>query len=166
MKSIVIILIILIGSLSAYSQELVSSEEKALLETMTKDKSFAVLDRKKVEYLSEINSPKQNIYNAYLKKSSDTVKVLKKASAGWEGQYTWTWFVVEQGKIRIVEAFFGDSSASGELQYVREYMPKEIRLGYYDKNRQCVSSTDEKLLKREELCLAYKIPAVEKEKIF
>ena len=179
MKTFIIILIILAGCLESYAQKTdseeqtlfnpppsVSIEEKAMLETMMQDKSFAFLDRRNVEFLFEINTPKLNLYNAYLKKTSDTIKVLKKASVGWEGQYTLTWFAVEQGKIRIIEAFYGDSSASGELQYVREYTPKEIRLGYYGKNRQCVPSNDEKLFKKKEVCLAYKISAEEKEKIF
>lgn len=177
MKSVIVILIFLAGCLEIYAQKpyseerdffnpppSVSVEEKNLLETMTQDKSFAFLDLDKVKYISEVNAPKQKLYSAYLNKSSDTVKVLKKARAGWEGQYTLTWFAVEQGKIKIVEAFFGDSSASGELQYVREYIPEKIALGYYDKNQQCISSADEKLLKKEKLCIIYKV--AEKEKIF
>ena len=98
MKSILLIVMVLAGCLSAYSQISISLEDKALLTKMLQDKSFTLLDRNSAEYLFEINSLKQNLYKAYLAKSPDAVKILKKSKAGYEGQYLMTWFSVEQGK--------------------------------------------------------------------
>ncbi|MFL6230878.1 MAG: hypothetical protein ACJ741_19050 [Pyrinomonadaceae bacterium] len=157
---------ILACGLTAFAQASVSPEEKALLEKLSHDNSFIVIDRDAEEYVSAINAPKQKLYTAYLEKSPGIVKVFIRARAGWEGQYTMTWFTVDHGKVRIVEAYFGDPSGSGELQYVREYMPEEIRLGYYDKNWKCAPLVGSKISRSAELCIGYKVPSKEREKIF
>jgi hypothetical protein len=166
MKLPALIMTILACGLTAFAQDSVSPEDKALLEKLSRDSSYTVIDRDAAEYLSTINSPKQKLFTAYLGKSPDVVKVFKRARAGWEGQYTMTWFTVDHGKVKIVEAYFGDPSGSGELQHVREYMPEEIRLGYYDKNRKCVPLIGNNIPRSEELCIGYKVPSEQREKIF
>jgi len=166
MKILALLATLLACSLMSLAQASVSPEEKALLEKLSRDYSFTAIDRDATEYLSTINSPKQKLYTAYLEKSSEIVKVFKKARAGWEGQYTMIWFTVDHGKVNIVEAYFGDPSGSGELQYVREYKPQEIRLGYYDKDWKCVPLSRNKVPSSKELCIGYKVPSEQEEKIF
>ncbi len=53
------------------------------------------------------------------KKAPDVVKRFKKDNVCWEGQYTIPRFTVDNGKVKIVAAYFGDPSGSGKLQHVR-----------------------------------------------
>jgi len=101
MKSIVFIAIVLLCGLSAAGQGVVSLEDKALLDKLSHDESFTVIDRAAAEYLSTINDPKRALYKSYLEKSPVTLKVFLRTSAGWEGQYTMTWFTVESGNVSI-----------------------------------------------------------------
>jgi hypothetical protein len=166
MKLFALTITILGCCLIAFAQETVSPENKALLDKLSHDSSFTMIDRDSAEYLSTINSPKQKLYAAFLEKSPEIVKVFKKSRAGLEGQYTMTWFTVDHGKVKIVEAYFGDPSGSKELQYVHQYAPEEIRLGYYDKNRGCAPLPNNKIPRTGELCIGYKVPSEQVEKIF
>ena len=167
MKLLVLTIAILTYGLTAAAQGSVSLEEKALLERLSRDNSFTFIDRLSSDgYLPEINVPKQKLYKAYLEKSAEVVKVSKKATAGWEGQYTMTWFAVDHGKVRIVEAYFGDPSGSGELQYLREYVPEVITIGHYAKDWQCEPLKDRKIREYQELCISYKVSSEQREKIF
>ena len=166
MKLVILLIALLSWGLTTFAQGLVSPEEKALLEQLSHDASFTVIDRDSAEYVSTINSPKQALYRAHLEKSQGVVKVFKKQRAGWEGQYTMTWFTVDHGKVKLVEAYFGDPSGSGELQYVREYNPEEITLGYFDKNRLCVPLPSTNVPRSAELCIGYKVSSESKLKTF
>ena len=166
MKSIVLIATVLVCGLSAVGQGVVSLEDKALLDKLSHDKSFTVIDRTTAGYLSTINDPKRALYKSYLEKSPDTLKVFLRTRAGWEGQYTMTWFTVESGSVSIVEAYFGDVSGSGELQYVREYKPEKLILGYFDKNWKCVPLPANGASKIDELCIGYYVPSEPRMKVF
>jgi len=162
----VLIWSIVLGLLVTPIQSGVSLEDRALLEKLKIDKSFTTIDRNSAEWLSTINIPKQEIYKAYLTKSSEIIKVFIRQSAGWEGQYTMTWCTVTGGRVTIVEAYFGDISGSGELQYVRQYQPEEISVGYFEKNRKCVDFPSAKVPLSAELCISYKVPSEPKVKVF
>jgi hypothetical protein len=166
MKSIVLIATVLVCGLSAVGQGIVSPEDKALLEKLSHDKSFTVVDRVTAEYLSTINDPKRALYKSYLEKAPAIVKVFLRKSAGWEGQYTMTWFTVESGNVSGVEAYFGDPSGSGELQYVRQYKPEKITLGYFDKNWKCIPLPAKGASEIAELCIGYYVPSEPRMKVF
>jgi hypothetical protein len=165
-KHLLLITVLLASCLTVFAQDPVSPEDKALLEKLSHDNSYIVIDRDKAKYVTEINSPKHKLYTAYLEKSPDIVKVFKRERAGWEGQYTMTWFTVESGKVKIVEAYFGDPSASGELQYVRVYTPKELMLGYLDKDGKFTPLLFGETTKNKELVIGYQIPSEERTKVF
>jgi hypothetical protein len=150
----------------AYSQSTVSAEDKALLDKLTHDHSFFEVDRDESRWLDETNAPKWTLYRAFHEKAPTTVKVFLRRRAGWEGQFTMTWFTVTSGKATIVEAYFGDSSGSGELQSVRTYTANTLVLGTYDKNWTCVPTTRFGNSKTEELCLLYNVPSQPTMKVF
>ena len=139
-----------------FAQPRVTPEEKALLEQMSHDSSFTVINRER-DHLAAMNAHKQKLFEAYLKKSPETIKVFKEERVGWEGQYTKTWFMVDHGKVKIIEAYFGDPSGSGKLQYVRTYTPEEIKLGYLDKAWKFVPLTDNQIPKNKELAIGYQV---------
>ena len=151
-----------------YSEvDVVAKKETALVETLLQDRSFTVVNRESAEWLSTINQPKEAIYKAYVSRSPETLKVLFRQRAGWEGQYTMVWCTVAGGKIAIVEAYFGDPSGSGELQYVRQYEPEEITLGYFNKDRKCEPFPSEITSSpTRELCISYKVPSETKSRVF
>jgi hypothetical protein len=153
-------------ALTVYSQGTVSPEDKALLDKLTHDHSFFEIDREAAEWLDETNNPKWALYRAFHEQSPNTVKVFLRRRAGWEGQFTMTWFTVASGKATIVEAYFGDPSGSGELQSVRTYTPDKLVLGTYDKHWKCVPTTRFGNSKTEELCLLYNGPSQPTMKVF
>src|SRR5438046_2754882 len=116
MKRIALIVALAMCHPTAFGQVHVSADETALLERLSRDTSFIVLNRETYS-LARLNGQKLSLYEAYSKKSATTVKVYAEMPAGWEGQYTRAWFTVTSGNVTIVEAYYGDPAASGELQY-------------------------------------------------
>lgn len=163
MKQLIRIATLFVCSITAFAQDPVSLEDKALLEQLSHDSSFTVMNS---EYLDTLNAQIQKLYTAYLRKSPDIIKVFKRKRVGWEGQYTMTWFTVEHGKVKIVEAYFGDPSASGELQYVRVYTPKKLRLGYLDKDRKFIPLLVGDDTRYKELVIGYQVPSEQGTKVF
>ena len=163
MRSLALIVILLACGLTVFAQDPVASEDKALLEQLSRDKSFTVMDS---EYLDTLNAQIEKLYLAYLKKLPDIVKVFKRERVGWEGQYTMTWFTVDHGKVKIVEAYFGDPSGSGELQYVRVYSPEGLRLGYLDKDRKFSPLLFGEATRNKRLVVGYQVPSEERNKVF
>ena len=143
-----------------------SPEDKALLDKLQKDHSFFEVDRDNEKWLDRINNSKCALYQAFQEKSSTTVKVFLRRRAGWEGQFTMTWFTVASGKATIVEAYFGDPSGSDELQSVRTFTPDKLVLGTYDKNWKCVPTTYFGSSKTAEQCLLYSVPSEVTMKVF
>jgi hypothetical protein len=166
MKLSLLVLAILFSGLTVYGQDCVSPEDKALLEKLSRDRSFTVIDRDGPGWLDRINGPKRTLYQAYVEKSLGIVKVFKRQRAGWEGQYTMTWFTVLSGKITIVEAYFGDPFGPNELQYVHQYAPDKITLGYFDKSWECVPLPASGIPKTAELCIGYNVSSEPTMKIF
>jgi hypothetical protein len=166
MKLYVTVMAIALFAAPAYCQGTVSAEDKALLDKLRHDRSFFEVDREGSEWLDQTNTPKWTLYRAFHEQTPNTVKVLLRKRAGWEGQFTMTWFTVTSGKATIVEAYFGDSSGSDELQSVRSYTPNKLVLGTYDKNRKCLPTTRFGNSKTEELCLLYNVPSGTTLKVF
>lgn len=166
MELLRLVLAIGLSAAMVHSQERVSPEDTALLDKLQTDHSFYVVDRENEEWLDRINNSKWSLYRAFHEKLPTTVKVLLRRRAGWEGQFTKTWFTVSAGKATIVEAYFGDASGSSELQRVRLYTPDKLVLGHYDKNWKCVPATRFGNSKTEELCLLYNVPSDPTMKVF
>ena len=143
-----------------YSEvDVIAKKETSLIDRLMQDRSFTVVNRDSAESLTTVNGPKEAIYKAYVSRSPETVKVLFRQSAGWEGQYIMIWCTVAGGKITIVEAYFGDPSGSRDLKYVRQYEAVEIALGYFDKDRRCEPlPSNTKRSPNSELCVSYKVP--------
>jgi hypothetical protein len=160
MKLNALITIVLIGCSIIVAQERIDPKAKALFEQLSRDSSFKVIERdfKPVD-LSLSNAYKQELYVAYLNKASKIVKVFKKALAGMEGQYMMTYFIVDHGKVKIVEAYFGDETGSKELQYVHVHTPEEIKLGRLDKVRKFVPLLGSEIHDDEELFIGYSVPS-------
>jgi hypothetical protein len=141
------------------AQERINPADKALLEQLSRDGSFKAIERNfKPVDLSLSNAYKQELYLAYLKKESKIVKVLQKALAGMEGQYTMTYFIVDHGKVKIVEAYFGDETGSEELQHIHVHTPEELKLGHLDKNRKFIPLAGTEINNDEELFIGYLVP--------
>jgi hypothetical protein len=172
MKFLRLTIAIAFVGITVYSQDTlwrhapVLPEDKALLDKLQKDHSFFEVDRDAEKWLDRINNSKWALYRAFKEKSSTPVKVFLRRSAGWEGQFTMTWFTVASGKPTIVEAYFGDPSGSGELQSVRQYSPDKLVLGNYDKDRKCVPTQRFGISKTKELCLLYNVPSGATMKVF
>lgn len=166
MKLLQLVIAIVLFAPTAYSQGTVSPDDKALLDRLQRDHSFFAVDRDTEEWLDRINNSKWGLYRAFQEKSPTTVKVFLRRRAGWEGQFTMTWFSVVSGKATIVEAYFGDESGSGELQSIRQYTPDKLVLGHYDTNWKCVPTTRFGNSKTEELCLLYNVPSEATMKVF
>jgi hypothetical protein len=94
---------------------------------------------------------------AYLVESSKIIKLFKREQAGLEGQYTKTYIIVDNGKVKIVETYFGDPSGSKTLQYVHVYAPTEIKLGYLDKDWNFIPVTLDEIPKDKELVIGYSV---------
>lgn len=135
MRQIISIAIFLLCCASAFAQGRIDPEDKVLFEQLSRDDSFKVITRNfKPVDLAASNAYKQQLYTAYLKQTPTVVKIFKRMQAGVEGQYTMTYFIVDHGKVKIVEAYFGDPSGSKELQYIQVFTPEKIKLGYLDKD--------------------------------
>lgn len=167
MRLNVLITIILIGCSIVIAQERIDPKDKALFEQLSRDGSFKVIERNfKPVDLSLSNAYKQELYLAYLKKAPKIVKVFQKALAGMEGQYMMTYFMVEDGKVKIVEAYLGDETGSKELQYIHVYTPEEIKLGHLDKSRTFVPLAGSEINKDEELFIGYLVPPTQRYRWF
>lgn len=166
MKLYLAVIAVSLFTSTMYCQGMVSAEDKALLDQLRYDHSFFEVDRDESEWLYETNTPKWTLYRAFHEKTPTTVKVRLRKRAGWEGQYTITWFTVASGKATIVEAYFGDPSGSDELQSVRTYTPDKLVLGTYDRHWKCVPTTRFGDSKTAELCLLYNVPAGTTMKVF
>lgn len=109
-----------------------SQEEKDLLSKTEQEGPYEEIKLSRVDSASIIKSNfvKREIFECYFKKSSKIIKVYQKMQVGIEGQYTRTFFTMDSGKARIVEAYYGH--IDGGLVAVKEYMPAEIQMGYID----------------------------------
>ena len=162
-----LITIVLISCPIIIAQERIDPADKALFEQLTRDGSFKVIERNfKPVDLSLSNTYKQELYLAYLKKELKIVKVFKKALAGMEGQYTMTYFIVDRGKVKILEAYVGDETGSQELQYIHVHTPEEIKLGYLDKSRRFVPLAGSEINNDEELFIGYLVPPTQRYRWF
>ena len=161
-----IVFLIIFSTFLSGPQSGPTQQDKARLAELMNDDSFTMVDREVTEWLSAINKPKQKIYDAYLTKSLAIVKVRFRQRAGWEGQYTIVWCTVAAGKVEIVEAYFGDESGSGELKYIRQHQPEEIRLGQFLDSRKCVPFEPKREKSSIELCVSYKVEKDSKWKAF
>ena len=163
MKLLLTIALLLACCVNVLAQDPVSPQERGLLERLSHDSSFTVMDS---EYLDPLNAQIREIYMAYLNKSPATIKVFKRERVGWEGQYTMTWFTVNHGKVTIVEAYFGDPSGSGELQYVRVYDPEVLKLGYVDKDRKFTLLLFGEATRNKQLAIGYRVGSEQRTKVF
>jgi len=172
MKLLRLTIAIALFGITVYSQDMlwrhdpIPPEDKALLDKLQRDHSFFEVDLDEEKSLDRTNNSKWALYRAFHEKSPTTVKVFFRQRAGWEGQFTETWFTVASGKATIVEAYFGDPSGSGELQSVRQYIPDKLVLGTYDKDRTCVPTTRFGNSKTKALCLLYNVPSKSTMRVF
>lgn len=158
---------VLIGCSIIVAQERIDPKDKALFEQLSRDSSFKVIERNfKPVDLSLSNAYKQELYLAYLNKESKIVKVFQKALAGLEGQYMMTYFIVDHGKVKILEAYVGDETGSKELQYIHVHTPAEIKLGRLDKTRTFVPLAGSEINKDEELFIGYLVPPTQRYRWF
>ena len=156
MKQIALLVILFVNCLAVFAQDNIEAKDKALLEELSNDKTFkSILSNLKTADLKASNTYKQQLNMAYLKKTPNIVKVFKREQAGLEGQFTETYFIVDHGKVKIVEAYFGDPFGSDRLRRIHIYTPEEIKLGYIDKDYKFIPITDSEIPKDKELFIGY-----------
>jgi hypothetical protein len=156
MRKIALIAVLIVGCLGTFAQERIDPEYKTLFEQLSNDNTFKIIQRNmRPTDLTISNAYKQELYMAYLNKTPNILKVFKREQVGLEGQYTKTYFIVDHGKVKIVEAYFGDPSGSKELQYIHVYTPEEIKLGYLDKDWKFIPLSDSEIPKDKELFIGY-----------
>ena len=150
--------------------ERATQTEKALLQKTEQEGPFLEIRccfRFDTIGLAASNAIKQEIYNAYLKKTPITIKASKREQVGMEGQYTKTYFIIDSGKIKIIEAYYGHVTGRKGLQYVHKYTPEKIEFGYLDlKQLKLIPTPIENNIPPNEFFIGYSVPGDEKIKIF
>lgn len=162
MKKFSIIAALIVFSLISFAQENIKPEDKSLFNQLSKDKTFKPIRLNNPLYLNLNNIFKQELYNAFLNKTSGSIKVFKNEQVGMEGQYTMTYFTVNNSKVKIVEAYFGDPSGSKELKFIHVYTPETIQLGYLDKDWHFVTVSNGEISKDKELFIGYFVNSEQK----
>jgi hypothetical protein len=158
MRQIALIAVLIVGCLGTFAQERIDPEDKALFEQLSNDSTFKIIQRRfKPIDLAASNAYKQELYMASLNKTPNIVKIFKREQVGREGQYTKTYFIVDHGKAKIVEAYFGDPSGSNKLRYIHVYAPEELKLGYLDKDWKFIPLSNGEVPKDKELFIGYRV---------
>ena len=104
-----------------------------------------------------LHTHKRELYLAYLEKSPGVVKRCKRDHVGWEGQSTMTWFTVDHGKVKIVEAYNGDPSWLCTITTCAWAYSGSDQAWLFRQRRQLLYLTNDKIDPNEELQIAYRV---------
>jgi hypothetical protein len=136
------------GSIHGFAQDSISPNDRALLEQLSKDDSVK----------GASNDVKLKLFAAYVNKSAGVIKARKTDIAGREGQRLVTYFIVDHGELKVIEALFGDPSGSQRLRYIRTYIPDDLTVGYRDNLQRFVPLVGDDVPADKRLELSYHIP--------